>query len=205
MSALDRTARVTEATAAQPDGARNVLRRGLRESPELRSGALYTLALAIFEALGAVLLPVLIQQIIDKGTSTSGGFRLDFVYVACGVAAIASGFVYVAGRASFRRLVRASEEALCGLRVRAFAHIHSLSLADQTAERRGVYVSRVTADIDTLTRFMEWSAISWITGTMLILGTLTVMFGYSWRLALIVLFVVAPLTVVLRAIQRGSP
>ena len=37
-----------------------------------------------------------------------------------------------------------------GLRVRTFAHIHSLSIAEQSEEKRGVFVARVTADVDAL-------------------------------------------------------
>ena len=52
----------------------------------------------------------------------------------------------------------ASENALLTLRTRAFAHIHELSIAEQTTEKRGVFVARVTADIDTLSHFTEWAA-----------------------------------------------
>ena len=49
------------------DGAWNVLRRGLAESPELRSGMLYTVALAVVSTIGSLALPVLIQQVLDRG------------------------------------------------------------------------------------------------------------------------------------------
>jgi ATP-binding cassette, subfamily B, bacterial len=180
----------------------NVLRRGLAESPELRSGALYTIVLAGISTCGALLLPVLIQQILDNGIA-GGDVRLGFVLTLCALAAVVTVGVYWAGRGAFRRLVAASEAALRGLRVRTFAHIHSLSIAEQTKERRGVFVARVTADVDTLARFMEWSAISWITGTVTILGTLAVMMAYSWRLALVTILAMAPMTIVLRALQKG--
>ncbi|CAN5677430.1 ABC transporter ATP-binding protein [soil metagenome] len=203
VAAKSASARTRAAAPEGPGGALAVLRRGLRESPELRSGALYTIGLAIVEALGSLLLPVLIQQIIDNGIRGDAGFRLGYIYAACALGAVFTGGVYLAGRAAFARLVHASESALRSLRVRAFAHIHSLSIAEQTAERRGVFVSRVTADIETLSRFMEWGAISWITGTVLLIGTIAVMALYSWRLTLIVLVVIAPLAGVLRFLQRG--
>ena len=184
------------------DSSWNVLKRGLRESPELRSGALYTIALASVGTAGSLLLPVLIQQILDHGIRP-GRVRLDFVFSLCAAAAVATAVVYLAGRGAFRRLVAASEAALKGLRVRTFAHIHSLSISEQTKERRGVFVSRVTADVDTLSRFMEWSAISWITGTVTIFGTVVVMLFYSWRLTIVVLLTTAPMTIVLRLLQRG--
>src|SRR6185503_12417958 len=87
--------------------------------------------------------------------------------------------------------------------VRAFAHIHRLSIASQTAEKRGAFVSRVTADVDQLGQFLEWGGIAWITSTALMIGALIAMFVYSWQLALVVLLAVSPLFLVLRQLQKG--
>jgi ATP-binding cassette subfamily B protein len=184
------------------EGAWAVLVRGLRESPELKAGALYTLALAMVSALGSLLLPVLIQQILDHGVTGPMRARLGFIATVCALAALATVLVYLAGRAAYSRLVTRSERALRELRVRVFEHIHSLSIAEQTAERRGVFVARVTADVDALGRFMEWAAISWVTGSALIAGTAVAMFVYSWQLALVTFASVAPLGLVLRVLQR---
>jgi ATP-binding cassette subfamily B protein len=54
-----------------------------------------------------------------------------------------------AARTTNQRLATASERALCGLRVRAFNHIHALSMAHHTEEQRGALVSRVTSDVET--------------------------------------------------------
>ncbi|MHB8509364.1 MAG: ABC transporter ATP-binding protein [Candidatus Dormibacteria bacterium] len=184
-------------------GALEVLRRGLADSPELRAGLGWTLALAFLGAMGQLLVPVLIQQIVDRGLTNAHGFDSTFVYPACAVAALLSGVVLAASRASLRRLVRASENALYELRVRTFAHIHQLSLADQSAERRGTYVARVTSDMDSLQRFLEWGAISWIVTTVLMLGAMTLMLIYSWALTLVVILLVTPVFLVMRRLQRG--
>src|SRR5439155_24515296 len=89
------------------------------------------------------------------------------------------------------------------LRVRTFQHIHELSIAEQTAERRGAFVSRVTADIDTLGQFMEWGALAWFTSPVVMLGALAVMMVFSWQLALVALGAILPLYFVLRAMQKG--
>lgn len=185
------------------EGAMRLLRRGLRESPELRAGIGYTAGLALALTAGRLLIPILIQQIFDRGLG--GGKRLDaaFVYPACAVAAVAIVLVYFAARSTYLRLVRASERALATLRVRAFAHIHDLSIAAQGAQKRGAFVSRVTADVDVLGQFLEWGGISWITSSALMVGTAVTMFVYSWRLALVALGVVAPLFLVLRWMQHG--
>ena len=183
-------------------GALSVLRRGLRATPEIRIGLVATLALAAVMTIGQLLVPVLIQLVIDRGF-TSSGFRPRFVAVSCAIAGAAIVCVYVAGRAAYSRLVRASEHALCELRIRAFEHIHRLSIADQNESSRGTFVARVTADIETIAQFLEWGGIGWILGTSLMVGTAVLMLVYSWQLTAVALGVVAPLVVVLRLFQRG--
>jgi ATP-binding cassette, subfamily B, bacterial len=180
-----------------------VLRRGVRESPGLRSGVRYTIAMAVAMTAGRVVVPILFQQILDRGLSGSGGFDTKLVLTQSLIAAAIIVFVYFAARLTFARMVRASEESLASLRIRAFAHIHALSMADQTAGRRGTFVSRVTADVDVIGQFLEWGALTWITAPTLMLGAAAVMFVYSWQLALIVLGTVFPIAFVFRILQRG--
>ena len=183
-------------------GAIAVLRRGLAISPELRAGIVFTLLMALATAVGKIAIPILIQQTLDKGVLDADGFRGGFVLVACIISFVIVGAVYVASRATYRRLVMATENTLYGLRVRVFAHIHSLSIADHEATRRGVLVSRVTSDIETLARFAEWGAVSWMVNSAVIVGVVAVMFVYSWQLALITLLVFIPLLFILRYLQR---
>ncbi len=185
------------------EGAIELVRRGLRATPELRAGIGFTLGLALALTAGRLLIPILIQQIFDRGLTGPQGFRPRFVYGACGVAVAVVVVVYFAGRLTYQRMVRATENALANLRVRAFAHIHELSIAEQSAEKRGAFVSRVTADIDILFQFLEWGGISWITSSALMVGTSVAMFVYSWRLAALVLGVIAPLFLILRTMQKG--
>jgi ATP-binding cassette subfamily B protein len=185
------------------EGAWSVLRRGVQQSPELRAGFGYTVVLAAALTVGRVLVPVLVQQIIDRGLLGPHGFRPRFVYTTCAVVAVAIVAIYFLGRTIYRRLIRASEAALYGLRVRTFEHIHELSIASQTAEKRGAFVSRVTADIDTLAQFTEWGALSWFVSPAVIVGTLIAMFVYSWQLALLAMAAVVPLFLVIRLLQRG--
>ena len=183
-------------------GALGVLRRGLAVSPELRAGIVFTLAMALATALGKIAVPVLIQQILDNGLLGKGGFRPRFVFPACATAAAVVVALYFIGRATFSRMIRAAEDTLYGLRVRVFAHIHSLSVAEHNETRRGVLVSRVTSDVETLARFVDWGAVSWVVNGTTIFGVLVVMFVYSWQLALIAVAVFVPLVPCLGALQR---
>jgi putative ABC transport system ATP-binding protein len=184
-------------------GTRSVLARGLRESPELRTGLALTAVISLAATAASLVVPILIQQIFDHGFTD--GFDPTFVFTICGLALALLIGAYLAGRVAGRRLARTSERALTNLRVRTFAHIHRLSLAAQTRERRGVFVARVTADIDTLSKFTEWGGIAWIVAIAQIFGALALMLLYSWQLTIPVVLLVVPLmAIVLRMQTRLS-
>ena len=63
------------------------------------------------------------------------------------------------------------------LRVRTFAHIHQLSIAEQSEEKRGLR-RRVTADADSLQQFTEWGGIAWLISFVQAFGALAVMLYY---------------------------
>src|SRR5580765_2012729 len=183
-------------------GALQVLRQGLGTSPELRVGLKATIVFAIVAAAGKLAVPILIQVILDRGVLGSDGFQAEFVLLAClGAVVITIGVLFVS-RTAYYRLVRAAEQALCNLRVRVFDHIHRLSMAEHTTTRRGVFVSRVTSDIETLARFVQWGMISWLVNGTLIVGTLVVMFVYSWQLTLLTLVAYLPVPPLFRFFQR---
>ncbi|MGZ5295868.1 MAG: ABC transporter ATP-binding protein [Actinomycetota bacterium] len=179
--------------------ARSVLRRGLHESPELRKGLGLTVVISLGVTAATLITPVLVQQIFDRGFE--GGFRAGYVFTLCGAAFALVVLTYVASRQAARRLVNASEQALMALRVRTFEHIHQLSIAEQTEEKRGVFVARVTADVDTLSQFTEWGGIAWIISVALAFGALALMLVYSWQLTVVVVLLVVPLLVVVSSLQ----
>jgi ATP-binding cassette, subfamily B, bacterial len=182
-------------------GAFAVLSRGLGMSPALRRGLGFTVVISLGQTVVVLLVPILIQQIFDHGFD--GGFRPWFVFSLCAAAAALVIGAYVAARAAARRLVQASEEALMDLRVRGFRHIHELSIATQSREKRGVFVARVTADVDTLSQFTEWGGIAWIVSLAQIVGAFVVMIFYSWQLTIPVVLLVGPLLFVVWRLQSA--
>lgn len=191
-----------EETYLQGASAISVLRRGLAVTPELRQGLVLTAVLAVATAGGKLAVPILVQQILDRGVIGRSGYRPTFIAVACGAVAALILILYWVSRATFLRLVQAAEASLLGLRVRAFTHIHHLSMAEHVDTRRGALVSRVTSDIETLAQFTEWGAVAWIVDSVLIVTTLTVMALYSWQLTLVSIGVFLPLLPILRTLQR---
>jgi ATP-binding cassette, subfamily B, bacterial len=178
-----------------------LLRRGLAASPELRRGAVLTLALALVAGGGRVVTPVLVQQTIDRHI-VGGPARLAGMLALAGAGMALILVAAWAARTTNQRLATASERALCGLRVRAFNHIHALSMAHHTEEQRGALVSRVTSDVETLGQFFRWGGLAWIINSALMLAALVAMVVYDWRLALVAVATVLPLVAVLRVMQR---
>jgi ATP-binding cassette, subfamily B, bacterial len=182
-------------------GAFAVLVEGLRQSPALRRGLGFTVIISLGQTVVVLLVPILIQQIFDHGFD--GGFRPGFVFPLCAVAGALVVCAYATARAAAKRLVQASEEALMELRVRGFRHIHELSIATQSQEKRGVFVARVTADVDTLSQFTEWGGIAWIVSFAQILGAFVLMLVYSWQLTIPVVLLVAPLLLAVWRLQSA--
>jgi len=185
------------------DGAWRTLVRGISLSPELRVGLAWTVVLALVATAGRAIVPVAIQQTIDDGLGADGaGVDLvavsqivAFAAVAVLITALASGWMNY-------RLAAVVETALSNLRVRAFRHIHDLSMLHQATQQRGSLVSRVTSDIDEISRFMGWAGLNLITAVgQLTIATL-VMALYSWQLTLIVLVVFVPFVLVARWFQK---
>ncbi len=186
----------------EPVRAMRVLRRGLAVSEELRRGLWTTAAVAVFAAVGRLIVPILVQLVLDHGVLGPEGYRPRVVWALSLSALGAVLVVAAASRVAYIRLVRMAESVLLGLRVRAFEHIHRLSLSSHTQSRRGVLVARVTSDTEAMAMFMQWGAMSWIVNPVLIMATLAVMLFYSWQLTLLVLALHVPLLPFLRWIQR---
>ena len=176
--------------------------RGLEEAPILRQGLALTWVLAAIGAGGRVVVPILIQQAIDRGIVGREDVRVDFV-VGCGlIALVAVVIAAICQRTAVIRLGVRSEQALNDLRTRLVDHIHRISLADHNEERRGALVARVTSDIETLAEFFRWGGLAWlIDGTLMVIVS-AVMLAYNWLLAVVAIAISIPLFMVLRVVQR---
>ncbi len=185
-------------------GALAVMRRGIKVSPELRAGLAITVVMALTAAVGRLIVPILVQLVLDNGVLSDDGYDGAYVWTVSLAALAVVLLVAAASRVALIRLVDMAETVLMNLRVRVFEHIHHLSLADHTESRRGVLVARVTSDVETLARFTQWGLISWIIDTAIIAGTIAVMLWYSWPLTLLVLVIHVPLVPFLRWVQRSQ-
>ncbi|RFU22734.1 ABC transporter ATP-binding protein [Geodermatophilus marinus] len=170
--------------------------------PEFRRGLPATFALALVATAGRVVVPIAVQQVIDRGLAGPGGPDLDLVR---DVVLLSAGVVVITAVAVYRmnvRLFRTTETALAGLRVRAFRHVHDLSVLHQQGQRRGSLVSRVTSDVDQLSTFMQWGGVLGVVSLGQLLVATAVMAVYSWQLTLLVVVCFVPLAVAVRHFAR---
>ena len=184
------------------EGAIATLRRGLRLVPELRRGLGVTLLFGLIATAGRVVVPLAVQQTLDRGLLDDGGpdlGRVSWIVAGCAVAVVVTA---VAAYALNYRLFRTTETALAALRVRAFRRVHDLSMLHQQAQRRGSLVSRVTSDVDQMSVFMQWGGILILVSSGQLLLATVLMTVYSWQLTLLVWACFVPLAIVLPVLQR---
>ncbi|TDO50025.1 ABC-type multidrug transport system fused ATPase/permease subunit [Kribbella sp. VKM Ac-2527] len=183
-------------------GGMETLRQGLRVSPELARGWLVTGLLALTMTGGRIVIPIAVQQTIDKGLTGAGGPDMSYVAWMC---LLCMGGILVTAFASYLTTVRLatnSERGLATMRIKAFRHVHDLPVLTQSTERRGALVSRVTSDVDTVSQFLQFGGFIFLVSLGQMFLATIVMFVYSWQLALVVLVCFLPLFASLRYLQR---
>jgi putative ABC transport system ATP-binding protein len=190
-----------ERATDQERGSFATLAHGLRLAPEFRAGLAMTLVLAVVSTAGRVVVPVAVQQTIDKGLSGPTP-DLPLVRWACGLAALA--VLVTAGANYFMnvRLYRTTEDGLLALRTRAFRRVHDLSVLHQAEEQRGSLVARVTTDVDTMSSFMQYGGMLVLVSVAQVVLATAVMLWWSWELTLVVYVCMLPLFLVLRVFQQ---
>ncbi|HSL25081.1 MAG TPA: ABC transporter ATP-binding protein [Acidimicrobiia bacterium] len=187
---------------ALPISTGRALRRAFGEAPALRKGLGVTLLLAVLGTIGQLVVPIVVQQVIDRDLLAEQGPELRSVV---GKGALALGLLVLTALVTRTAIVRLNTNTAGGLkelRVKLFGHLHRLSIMHVQAERRGALVSRVTNDITTIQEFMEWGGIGMLIGISQISLALMVMFVYQWQLALLVTIAIFTYVGMLLTFQR---
>jgi putative ABC transport system ATP-binding protein len=199
----DRTAPAAgvRVAAAATGSAWATLRRGLAATPEITRGIRLTLGLALLSTVGRVVVPIAVQQTVDRGIRGAGGPRPGVVLVMLLAAALSVGVTAVSAYLTNVRIFRATEAGLATLRTAAFRHVHDLSVLTQDAERRGGLVARVTTDVDTISTFVQWGGLLLVVSAGQLLVATALMAVYSWPLTLLVWACYLPLFWLFRSLQ----
>jgi ATP-binding cassette subfamily B protein len=145
--------------------------------------------------------PFLVRYAIDNG------IEKDDLSVVNKVALLYLGLVVLrplCERAIVLAAARAGERFLGDLRVAAFRKLQQLSLPFFEEEKAGVLVSRLTADVQTLTTFTRTVLIEVVGSLLLLVVTFCVMLVLSPLLTAVTLISTPPLLIAVVRYQRRS-
>jgi ABC-type multidrug transport system fused ATPase/permease subunit len=159
-----------------------------------------TVLVGLVATAGKVVVPNAVQLVIDRGIVA--GPDTAFVLGAVAVSAV---LVVVTGWCTYvmnLRVFRAAERGLATLRRKAFRHVHDLSVLTQNSERKGALVSRVTADVDQISNFMQFGGAMIIVASGQLFAATALMAYYSWELTLVVWLCFVPLLLGVRWLQK---
>jgi ABC-type multidrug transport system fused ATPase/permease subunit len=137
----------------------------------------------------ALLPPYLSKLAVDDGIAAQDYRTLSIVVIAFLAAGVAA-FVLSGAQTYFTGWV--GERALADLRIRLFDHLQGLSLGYYERNRTGATVSRITNDVEALDQLVTDGISSLVQNSLVLVGTVVVLFLLDWRLALATL-VVLPL------------
>jgi ATP-binding cassette subfamily B protein len=134
----------------------------------------------------ALLPPYLSKIAVDDGIEAGDLETLTVVvvaFLAAGVAAfgLSSTQTYLTGWVG--------ERSLADLRIQLFSHLQRLSLGYYERNRTGATVSRITNDIEALDQLVTDGISSLVQNSLVLVGTVIVLFLLDWRLALATLMV----------------
>jgi ATP-binding cassette, subfamily B, bacterial len=181
--------------------ARGVLRRvGQMLRPYRRRLVLGSALVAVWT--GTVVAgPALVRYGIDAGLRDGDDGALNAAVAAyVAMAALA----YVAYRWMIVAINAVGEGFLRDLRTRVFDHLQSLSMAFFDREKAGVLVSRMTADIESLSELVQVGLILFLSNGLLLVVTLAALVVMSWQLALVALVALPVVVVASIRFQRKS-
>ncbi len=137
----------------------------------------------------ALLPPYLAKVAVDDGIVARDLDTLSIV-VAVFIAAGFAAFGLSVAQTYFTGWV--GERALADLRIQLFGHLQRLSLGYYERNRTGAIVSRITNDVEALDQLVTDGISSLVQNSLVLAGTVVVLFLLDWRLALATL-VVLPL------------
>ncbi len=141
-------------------------------------------AVSVVSAAFELVPPWMIRLVLDRAAA---GSTTGFI-VAAG--ALLMGFSLVHGATDFARLYLSAhlgQRTVFRIRTALFAHLSRLSFSFYDSARTGDLVSRVTADVDTVSEFFGRSAVIIATNMLFVAGVLAVVASWSLQLALVYL------------------
>jgi ATP-binding cassette subfamily B protein len=192
---------VSEEDRLDRDQAKQVLRRTARLARPFRNQALAAFGFIALSTSSAVVGPLLLRYGIDHGIRADDAGALN---LAIGLYVVSAVIAYVGSRQQYVYVNRAGEGFLRALRLRLFAHIQRQSLAFFDRNKAGVLVSRMTADIESMSELVQWGLLQFVSAALLVTLAIVVLLIMSWQLTLLSLLVLPLIAIASVRFQRQS-
>ncbi|MEY3691524.1 MAG: hypothetical protein RJB57_1180 [Actinomycetota bacterium] len=177
---------VDEADKLDRTQTRVVLVRSLRMAGEFRRNAFRAFLLVCVTVSCTLAGPVLVRHGIDAGIKDDDLTALNTAVIAYIVVVILN---YVASRMQYVQLNAAGEGFLQIMRRRVFSHIQRQSMSFFDREKAGVLVSRMTADVESMSELVQFGLMQFLSSFLLLVFALVLLLTLSWELTLITLIV----------------
>lgn len=155
-----------------------VLRRTYSLARDQRRLIVIAFGLVVVSTLVSLAGPVLVRFGIDHGIKDRDGTTLNVV-VGLYVAVVIVG--YAVGRLQYVAINRAGEGFLRDLRLLVFRRLQRQSMAFFDREKAGVLVSRMTADIESMSELIQFGLLQFVSSFLLLLMSTVLLFAMSWN------------------------
>jgi ATP-binding cassette, subfamily B, bacterial len=183
------------ARAADPDFGLRALLRGFW------APLLLSLVFVGGDAVGGLLLPVLIRSGIDKGVDK---LLLRGVWMASLAALVVVLLQWAAQVGETQLTGRTGERVLYALRLKIFAHLQRLGLDFYERELTGRIMTRMTTDVDALSTFLQTGLVTAVVSLLTFFGILVALVAIDAGLALTVFATLPPLVIATVVFRRKS-
>ncbi|WP_101832861.1 ABC transporter ATP-binding protein [Frankia canadensis] len=160
-----------------------------------------TLLLALAAGAGRIVTPLTVQYALDHGLSRPGSDLGGVVGRAVAVGAAATVGALLASWWLNLRVYRGVEAALAEMRAAGIAHLHALAPGTSAAVRPADLTSRLTADLDAVTTFVQNGGVMLLVSTVQMVLAAGLIAAASWQLALPVLGLAGLLFLGMRRLQ----
>ncbi len=192
---------VSEEDKLDREQTKQVFRRAARLARPQRRLALAALGFVALSTSTTLFGPLLLRYGIDRGIGQNDAGALN---LAIGLYVVIAFVAYFGSRQQYVFVNRAGEGFLRALRLRLFAHIQKQSLAFFDRNQAGVLVSRMTADIESMSELVQWGLLQFVSAAILVAFALVVLLIMSWQLTLLALLVTPFIVVASIRFQRDS-
>ena len=185
------------------------LRRLLAMLRRERLGLAAVIALAVTSVTLSVLGPKMLGRATDvifTGLTHGGPKAIDFaslhraLWFVVGLYVVASVFGYIQSYV----LAGIVQRTMYRLREDVETKLNALPLRYVDRQARGDLLSRVTNDIDNLAQGMQQTLSQMLTSTLMLVGTLVLMFVISWQLAIVALVTIPLSMFTIKLITKRS-